>query len=232
LLGLLIDRPGYPYELGHRLERRFGPGWAVNPGQLYQTLDRLKRDEFIETVDEIIDDAGDGSAERVRRQVLAVTTKGIEEFERWFDEVTGQPRPSRRPLLVKVTLAGPERLTRALGQIDAYERDRAAALSDLARMRDAIDVTDTPVRADQMLLYMNLTFDTFQLEGEVRWAQLAHALVQSLLEREVVWPSAHERAGLHDREHHRQGARKEFFGRMKYRRVPSGPNTISHDPSS
>jgi DNA-binding PadR family transcriptional regulator len=218
LLGLLIDRPGYPYELGDRLQRRFGPAWAVNPGQLYQTLDRLKRDDLIEAVDETLDVPGENTADRSRRQVLAITPKGIEEFERWFDEVTGQPRPSRRPLLVKVMLAGPQRLKRALDQIADYERDGAEALAELAHARDTIDLHRQPVRADQVLLYLSLTFDAAQLEGELRWAAQAHEVVSSLLESDVLWPSARGRADAsRDLERHRRAARDDLFGRMSYR---------------
>ncbi|MHB8492737.1 MAG: PadR family transcriptional regulator, partial [Solirubrobacteraceae bacterium] len=125
LLGLLLDRPGYPYDLGDRLQRRLGRAWAVNSGQLYQNIRILEREGLIERVDARTDGEG--------RHVYAITTSGIDEFERWFDEVTGLARPARRPLLIKITLAGPERLERALEQIEAHRRDRADLLKELMR---------------------------------------------------------------------------------------------------
>jgi len=58
LLGLLLDRPAYRYQLGERLQQRLGPGWAINSGHLYQTVERMERDGLIERI---------GGAERARR---------------------------------------------------------------------------------------------------------------------------------------------------------------------
>jgi len=207
LLGLLLDRPGYSYELGDRLQHRLGPSWEVNPGQLYQTMARLERDGLIEIVQD--------NVHHQERRVYAITTDGIEEFERWFDEISGQPRPSRRPLLVKVTLAGPERLERALGQLAEYERDRAEGLAELLARRDAIDLTRR--RADDMLLHLNLTYEVIQLEGDLRWAEHALEVVAALFDQRVLWPSADQRASAREHggsERLRREAREELFKRL------------------
>ena len=222
LLGLLLHRSAYPYELADRLEQRLGPAWAVNSGQLYQTINRLEQDGLIERVD---------GAERERddRHVFAITGQGVEEFERWFEGVTGRVRLSRRPLLVKITLAGPERLKDALEQIDAYERDCAARLKELARRRETIGVHDARVRADHVLLRLNLSADVFQLEAELRWAAQARETVGWLLEHEVVWPSARERAdAATDAELDRRGVREELYGRMSARHLRAMPDRQGH----
>jgi DNA-binding PadR family transcriptional regulator len=208
LLGLMLHRSAYPYELADRLQRRLGPAWAVNSGQLYQTMDRLEQDGLIERV-------GDAGERREDRHVFTITDEGVEEFERWFNGAARGARLSRRPLLVKVTLAGPGRLKAALAQIEAYELDCATRLNESSRMREAVPVETGRVRADHVLLRLNLSADVFQLEGELRWARHAHETVSWLLEREAIWPSAHERPGTPaGGEHDRQGARKELFGRM------------------
>ena len=208
LLGLLLHRSAYPYELADRLERRLGPAWAVNSGQLYQTMNRLEQDGMIERVE-------DAQGTRDDRHVFAITGEGVEEFERWFEDVTGRARLTRRPLLAKITLAGPERLKDALAHIDAYELDCAAQLKELASRREMIGVDEPLVRADHVLLRLNLSADIFQLEGELRWATQARETVSWLLERDVVWPSARGRVdavGEHELE--RRGIREELFGRM------------------
>lgn len=208
LLGLLIHKSAYPYQLADRLRGRLGPAWAVNSGQLYQTIDRLERDGLIERVD----DAWEG---RDDRHVFAITESGVEEFERWFQTSAGQARLSRRPLLVKITLAGPERMKDALEQIDVYELDCATRLKELSRMRDANPAEGPRVRADHVLLRLNLSADIFQLEGELRWARHAREMVSWLLTREAIWPSAHERSnGALDEARDGEGARQELFGRM------------------
>jgi DNA-binding PadR family transcriptional regulator len=166
------------------MQRRLGPAWHINSGQLYQDIEWLRSKGHIERVD-------NGSS-RDGRHVYAITDAGLEAFEDWLDEATERPRPSRRPLLAKVTLAGPARITRTLEQIEAYERDRAALLAELLRQEAAILAEDpTPVRADRVLLRLNLSADIYALQGELRWARRARDVVRSLLdESDVVWPSA------------------------------------------
>lgn len=210
LLGLLLDKPGYPYELGDRLQRRLGPGWSVNPGQLYQTIDRLQRDGLIEVAENVVG--------HDNRNVYAITTDGLEEFERWFDEMSGRARPARRPLLAKITLAGPERLQRALSQIDAYERDRAESLGELVRSRESITLSRK--RADEILLHLNLSYDIAQLEADLQWARRAREVVASLLDDDVVWPSARERESARALSDGRQGSgeiRAQVFGQLARR---------------
>jgi DNA-binding PadR family transcriptional regulator len=216
LLGLLLHRSAYPYQLADRLQGRLGPAWAVNSGQLYQTIDRLERDGLIERVDGHVEGRDD-------RHVFAITENGVEEFERWFDTTTSGARLSRRPLLVKITLAGPGRIKDALGQIDAYELDCAARLKELSQMRDANPAEGPQVRADHVLLRLNLSADIFQLEGELRWARHAREMVSWLVTREAIWPSTHERSGgkrsgaTSTEARGRQGAREELFGKMAAR---------------
>ena len=221
LLGLLLNSSAYPYERLDRLERRLGPAWAVNSGQLYQTISRLEQDGLIERVD----DAG-----RDTRHVFAITGEGVEEFERWFEEETGRVRLSRRPLLVKVTLAGPERLTDALEQIDAYERDCAVRLKELARRREMVTLDAASVRADHVLLRLNLSADVFQLEGELRWAAQARETVRWLLEHQVLWPSVRERAAAATEvELDRRGTREELYRRMSKGHLRSISDRQGHE---
>ncbi len=216
LLGLLLQRSAYPYELADRLQSRLGPAWAINSGQLYQTIHRLEQEGLIEQVTGLRE-GRDG------RHVFAITESGAAEFDRWFAETTDGARLSRRPLLVKITLAGPERVKEALEQIDAYELDCARRLRELSREREAVSVQERHVRADHVLLRLNLSADIFQLEGEMQWARHAHEMVSWLLGREAIWPSSPEREGaFSDEVRERRAARKELFARMAAREPRAG----------
>ncbi len=213
LLGLLLDTPAYPYQLASRLEQRLGPSWEVNSGQLYQTVKTMERDGLIERVQ----GAGGG---REDRHVFAITDDGAREFERWFQGSPDHVRLPRRPLLAKITFAGPERLAEALAKVDTYESECAARLAGVARLRDELTTDGPLVRAQELLLRLNLSTDVIQLEGELRWAAHARELLQWLAEGEAVWPSRHRQARSGERRHDRSGARKELFGRMA-RSAPS-----------
>jgi PadR family transcriptional regulator, regulatory protein AphA len=184
LLGLLLDRPAYPYQLANRMQRRLGPSWRVNSGTLYNTVKALEEDRLIERVESVPTARGD-------RHVYSITDGGVREFERWFEQTPDTVRLSRRPLLVKITFAGPDRLAQALSKVDEYERDCAERLNAIAGMRDALPGTDEKLlRADHLLLRLNLSSDIFALEGELRWAQHARELLTWLSEQEgAVWPN-------------------------------------------
>jgi DNA-binding PadR family transcriptional regulator len=46
VLGLVIERPGYGYQLAQRLEERFGSS-EFAPSGVYSALDQLSRDAYI-----------------------------------------------------------------------------------------------------------------------------------------------------------------------------------------
>jgi DNA-binding PadR family transcriptional regulator len=198
LLGLLLDREAYPYQLADRLQRRLGPGWEVNSGQLYQTVKALERDGLIERVDR-------PAGERRERHVFAITPEGVREFERWFEQAPDPVRLPRRPLLVKITFAGPERLTETIVKVDAYERECARRLRELTVLREELAADAPLVRAEELLLRLNLSTDVFQLEGELRWAAHARELLEWLDGGQAQWPAPRERTGA---------ARRRLFERM------------------
>lgn len=209
LLGLLLDGPAYPYQLAGRLEQRLGPAWEVNSGKLYQTVKGLERDGLIERTDAV-------GTKRENRHVYAITGEGVAEFERWFEDAAGAVRLSRRPLLVKVTFAGPQRLGDALAKVDEYELQCAKRLEEIAGVRDALPVDGPLVRADHLLLRLNLGADISQLEAELQWARHAREMLSWLAENEALWPSSRERleAVQRLRELEREGARSDLFRRM------------------
>jgi DNA-binding PadR family transcriptional regulator len=220
LLGLLVDRPAYRYQLGERLQERLGPAWAINSGQLYQTIERLKAEKLIERID------GGSGEDQVERAVYAITAGGVEEFDRWFGGTLRGARLSRRPLLVKVALAGPERQKDALRQIEAYERSCAAHLKELMSQRDGIPevpAVGSRVRADQVFLRLGLSGDVAHLKCELDWARHAHEVVSWLLTEDAIWPSEHGRSSASQEMHARRHAREELFGRIAARPLKPAP---------
>src|SRR6267154_6261779 len=99
LLGLLLHKPAYGYELADRLQARLGPAWAINSGQVSQTLRQMEAEGLIERVD-------GSSGAHAKRRFFAINERGLAEFDQWFASDTSMARLTRRPLLVKVTLAG------------------------------------------------------------------------------------------------------------------------------
>lgn len=222
LLGLLLDRPAYPYQLADRMQQRLGPAWRVNSGQLYQTVKGLEKDGLIERV-------RSAPGEHQDRHVFQVTQEGVLEFERFFDGGAEAVRLSRRPLLVKITFAGPQHLEEALAKLDAYEAQCARRLTEVARLRDQVPAEGPLLRADHLLLRLNLSADVFQLEGELRWARHAREMLSWLAGRDAVWPSQRARADSAEAQRLRRErgqARRELFGRMADSRPEGGAPSV------
>jgi DNA-binding PadR family transcriptional regulator len=210
LLGLLLEGPAYPYQLADRLKARLGPAWTVNSGQVYTAINNMEREELIELVRKTTE------SRDKRRRFFSITSSGTSEFERWREAESGGVRLHRRPLLVKITFAGPEHLKELLGEIDLYERNCTTRLHEFLEARDQIPPQRGPVRVDHVMLRMNLSADISVLEGELQWTRNARDMLRWLPEQEqAIWPSRADPATTTPRKtHDRQGARAELFKKM------------------
>lgn len=212
LLGLLLDRPAYPYQMADRMEQRLGPSWRVHSGSLYKTVKTMEEDGLIERVESVPTVRGD-------RHVYSITDGGVEEFESWFGKRNDGVRLPRRPLLLKITFAGPQRLAQAMERVDEYELECAELLNATAGMQDALPGADEQLlRADHLLLRLNLSSDIYALEGELRWSQNARDLLSWLSEQKrAVWPNG----GGGDGRQVGASARSQLFTRIA--RATAGP---------
>ena len=221
LLGLLLQGSSYPYQLADRLEERLGPSWLVDSGQIYKTIKEMEELGLIELADRA------GEEQDERRRFFAITERGAKEFERWFQTTTDRVRLPRRPLLLKVTLAGPMRLKEALEQIDAYELDCTTCLKEVLRTREEIPRSGAQVRADHLLLRVNLGADIGHLEAELKWARDARDVVSRLLSQKAIWPSTPERRSPSpERTHLLDGAREELFDQMAVNLLQPTPEEL------
>ena len=126
LLSLLADGESYGYELKGAFERSVGPQWgALNIGQLYQVLERLKRDGLVEIV------RADPQPRRPDRLIYTFTDASRSEL------AAARRASSARPWLPRRALpdgrrrrpAGPERF------VPVVRAQRQALLGELHALR-------------------------------------------------------------------------------------------------
>jgi DNA-binding PadR family transcriptional regulator len=121
VLGLLVERRGYAYDIARRFEETVGPAFHVHYGAIYQALDALERDELIRGALR----EGDLLSERRRRAgprvVYETTDEGVEAYETWI-RTPARVEPLRGELALKVALSRPEHGAALLALIDDYER--------------------------------------------------------------------------------------------------------------
>jgi DNA-binding PadR family transcriptional regulator len=115
LLGLVIERPSYAYELAMRFERTYAGALTVSSvSHIYTALATLRERGLVEEVPET------QAAPRSRRGYQA-TARGLSEHADWLVGQVSEERRRQR-LLVAQLGALARTPARALEVLDAYER--------------------------------------------------------------------------------------------------------------
>ena len=129
VLALLADKPAHGYELKSSFEQAVGDQWGgLNIGHLYQILDRLSRDQLIES---------ERQPQPVKpdRVVHHLTPAGRAELDRWLSEPSARLRGYRDDFFLKLMAAvqagDPETLDGVL------RRQRAHLLRELHSLAEA-----------------------------------------------------------------------------------------------
>jgi DNA-binding PadR family transcriptional regulator len=117
VLGLVIERPGYGYELARRLEERCG-AWRWESSGVYSALTQLESHGHVRSRGE----KGRGPSGRAAPRVIYESTaKGRCFFEEWMFG-SSAPSPFRQELDLKILFSGPEFLPRLIDQTWAQEQ--------------------------------------------------------------------------------------------------------------
>jgi DNA-binding PadR family transcriptional regulator len=173
VLGLVIERPGYGYQLAQRLEERFGSsGFA--PSGVYSALDQLARDEFVRSAGE----KGAGRARRAApRTIYEATEEGVDHFEAWMLDSSPTP-PLRDELHMKIALCRPRNVPRLIDVVYGQE------LACLGRLRDLKRVTEgEPVNSQEWSRLMRMLAADAELafwNARIEWLQSARELLEQL----------------------------------------------------
>jgi DNA-binding PadR family transcriptional regulator len=106
VLGLIVERRGYGYDLVHRLHTRLGPAWQLSSSAVYTALDTLEAEHLIEGSVRTVPKADEPRpSRRSGRVVYQATTKGEAAFRAWLQQTDSAREPIRSELLLKIALA-------------------------------------------------------------------------------------------------------------------------------
>ena len=152
LLALLSAGPSYGWKLRQDFEQRTGEVWPVNGGQVYTTLQRLERDELIES-----DQAeADGAQRRFR-----LSERGRAELDRWLHTPPELTTPPREELVIKVMVAIGVAGIDAEAVLQVNRRHLIEVMREYTRVKDA-----NPADAN---LAMVADAEIFRLDAQLRW---------------------------------------------------------------
>lgn len=168
-LSLIVERPGHGYELTHRLNRRLGPTWQVDPKQIYPILDDLARAGLVTPVDEPNPDRP-----RQLRVVYHPTDRAPRALRRWMQSEL-EMVPLRPDVIARIASATPGDAEELLRVLDDYE-------AELLRLLEANDDADAPVRSWRSLLLAIARGHTDSyLQGEFQWVVFARRRIHEFM---------------------------------------------------
>lgn len=127
LLALLGEEESHGYGLVKRFNRRLGPLWHPNVGQVYQVLHQLERRGLVSS-------RTDPCGSRMRRR-FRLTGRGEKALHAWLSRRPGWPEPPRQEIFVRLLAAerhGPDAVRTQL------ERQETEWQRWLEQVRDAM----------------------------------------------------------------------------------------------
>ncbi|HVA20142.1 MAG TPA: PadR family transcriptional regulator [Solirubrobacteraceae bacterium] len=183
LLGLIIERPSYAYELARRFERTYDGVIALSSvSHAYTALGCLRERGFIEDVP--LEGRGARSKHRYR-----ASDRGFEEHARWLIGSVGEDRCHQRVLIVQLGALAryPER---AIAVLDSYEQ---ACLAEMAAAPAAGKEEQGP---GVIRLVARLAREETQLRvsAKLAWVQFVRQEFMRLAEEEPVRVPARRQA--------------------------------------
>jgi DNA-binding PadR family transcriptional regulator len=157
LLALLTEGPKYGLQLRQEFESRTGEVWPLNVGQVYLTLQRLERDELIES---------DGGEREGPQKTFRITPAGGDELAAWLRTPPDLASPPRDELVIKVLVALRLPGVDVPGLLQAHRRHVVELMQRYTHMKAEAAPGD---------LSLSLVADAelFRLESVVRWLDAA-----------------------------------------------------------
>lgn len=177
VLGLVIERPSYGYDLARRLQERCG-AWGWERSGVYSALDQLAREGHVRSGKAKSPSVSGRSAPRA---IYEPTPAGVDYFREWILSASA-PSPVRQELDLKILFSGPEFLPRLIEQTWAQEQQcvdqlrlltLAAPAPSTATMRTWREVAPALQREAEIKL----------LQVRVEWLQNARGVMKVMLEQ-------------------------------------------------
>lgn len=165
VLGFLLEKPSYPYELSQIFNKRIGPAWRLNHAAISQTLDALEREGLAERLSTKRTAAG-----KHESTVYGATERGKQVLSEWYPKYTEKLKPFRDHLLVKIALARtPDDIRHVLDSIDRQVRLCANELNRYAGRRGTLAPVGDATRIDTVKCFVLMNGAVTGLRAEIDW---------------------------------------------------------------
>jgi DNA-binding PadR family transcriptional regulator len=178
VLGLVIERPGYGYQLAQRLEERCG-AWGYEPSGVYPALNQLEREQHVRCQGEKGASATGRSAPRV---IYEPTATGVAFFEDWISR-SSAPSPFRQELDLKLLFSGVEFLPSLIDQTWAQEQ---TCIDQLRALTGAVGARPPEAMSwREAAAVLARDAEIKLLQTRIEWLQDARTTMKAILDRSL-----------------------------------------------
>lgn len=172
VLGLMIDRPTYGYQLKQEMADRVGfLGLATSA--IYRIIERLETEGWVA---ETGTQSGGGTRRGVPRILYKATPEGVQQFKTWI-AAPSAPAVVRDELQAKLAVSAPEDLPCLLEAAEEQARECLAELGRIGRPSPLSRATKN-VPWDVAARIMVDNFHARRLEGLVDWLNEACEVIE------------------------------------------------------
>lgn len=159
LLALLSEGPKYGLQLRQEFEAGTGEVWPLNVGQVYMTLQRLERDQLVES---------DTEAEHGPQKAYRLTPAGRAELLAWLGPPQDTGVPPRDELVIKVLVALRIPGVDVVELVQAHRHRLVTTMQLFTELKaDAAD--------DDLGLLLVADAEIYRLDAVIRWLDSAEA---------------------------------------------------------
>lgn len=137
VLGLLLERRGYGYEVAQRLSERLGPQFSVPRGTVHSAIDTLHRAGEIDVIRRTL--RGDQVA-----VWYGTNERGAATYRSWLDAPLTR-EPMRDDLYLKFAMVDVRRLSKFVTEFERLELECVAEIAALTHGRPLADEMADPV---------------------------------------------------------------------------------------
>lgn len=170
MLGILARRPCHGYELKSEFEALTGGLWELNIGQVYSTLERMRKDGLVELLEPESPGTGDD------RKVYRITPSGQSELVNWLAMPPLKPRPLRDEVYVRLGLLLTQNPAAALELVEAQRRLYHLQMAYLTRQKLQLARSQSPARLQRELL---LDAALLHTEADLKWLDTCEAKLRA-----------------------------------------------------
>jgi DNA-binding PadR family transcriptional regulator len=177
LLGLVIERPSYGWELAHRFRRIYGETLTLSkPQHIYRSIETLKTHALLEEVSE--EQEASQMHTRHPRPRYRATPEGVGAFEEWLLAQATAAGQHQRTLVQHLTLLDPS------PGLEVIERYKQACLAESAELERGALTAGVATSADELAARLADEHDRLAFEARLSWIEYAHQELADARERQ------------------------------------------------